>query len=97
MSDANFSLFESDHLRLAARKNFRVRHHAPHALKKVAHVAPGLEPEEIELQQRAQQPSCCGSFAKMSVRRKGDVQEKCQAESFCDELRSRNAWATYIR
>src|SRR4051812_15633259 len=41
MPDANFSLFESDHMHLGARKNFHVRHDASHALQKVAHVAPG--------------------------------------------------------
>jgi hypothetical protein len=63
-------------MRLAARKNFRVRHHAPHALKKVAHVAAGLEPEEIELQQRAQEPPLLRQLRKDVIRRKRDVQEK---------------------
>src|SRR2546421_1008374 len=77
MPEANFSLFESDHMRLAARKNFRVRHDSSHALQKVAHVAPGLEPEKIELQQRVQEPSLLRQLGKNVVRRKRDVQEKC--------------------
>ena len=98
MPDANFSLFESDHMRLAARKNFRVRHDASHALQKVAHVAPGLEPEQIELKQRVQEPLLLRKLRKNIVRRKRDVQKKCQSpRDFAETLRSRNAWATYIR
>jgi hypothetical protein len=50
MPDANFSLFESDRVHLATGKNFRVWHDTAHALQKVAHVAPGLEPEQVELE-----------------------------------------------
>src|SRR5262249_14194459 len=80
--NANFSLFESDHMRLAARKNVRVRHDASHALQKVAHVAPGLEPEKIELKQRVQKPLLLRKLRKNIVWRKWDVQEKRQSRKF---------------
>src|SRR5437660_2134239 len=55
MPDANFAFFKADQLELAARNNFCVRHQAPHALEKIANVAPGLEPQKIELKKRAQE------------------------------------------
>src|SRR4029079_9446364 len=48
MPYADFSLLKSDHVRLAAGKDLRVWHDASHALQKVTHVAPGLEPEKIK-------------------------------------------------
>ncbi len=83
MADANFSFFKADQLQVAARKNFRVRHHAPDALKKVAHVAPRLKAEQIELKQRVQEPLLLRKLRKNIIRRKGDVQEKCQCRAFC--------------
>jgi hypothetical protein len=76
MPDANFSLFESDRMHLGTGKNFRAWHDPAHALQKVAHVAPGLEPEKIELQQRAQEPPWLRQLRKNVIRRKRNVQEK---------------------
>ena len=56
MPDVDFSLFESDHMRLATRKNFRVWHDAPDALHEVAYIAPRLKAEQIELKQGVQEP-----------------------------------------
>src|SRR6266516_3044307 len=79
MPDANFAFFKADHLELTARNDLCIRHHAPHALEKIAHVAPGLESEQIELEQRAQKPLLLRQLCKNVVRWKRDVQEKGQS------------------
>ena len=97
MADANFAFFKADQLQVAARNNFCVQQHASDALQKVAHVAPRLKAEQIELKQRVQEPLLLRKLRKNIVRRKGDVQEKCQCRKFSETPCSRNAWATYIR
>src|SRR6201993_2772594 len=76
MPDANFAFFKADQLELPARNNFCVRHQASHALEKIANVAPGLESQQIELEQRAQESLLLWQLCKNVVRRKRDVQEK---------------------
>src|SRR4029077_17272669 len=82
MPDPNFSLFESDHVRLAARKHSRVRQDASRALQKVAHVAPGLEPEKNEMKQGVQKPLLLRKLQKNVVRRKWYVQKERQSRKF---------------
>src|ERR1051325_12220656 len=77
MSNPNFSLFELNHIRLAARKHSCVRHHATHALEKVADVTPCLETDKIKLEQCAQESPLWRQFRKNIVRREWNVQEKC--------------------
>src|SRR5581483_8290879 len=78
MPDLNFALFKTNQLQLVLRNHFRVRHHTPHALKKIAKVAPCLESEQIELEQGAQQPLLLRELLKNVVCRKGDMKKKGQ-------------------
>jgi len=62
----------------------------PHTLHEVAHIASRLEAEQIELEQRAQDGCCCGSFAKMSYGGKGMCKKNVNPKVW-DTPRSRNA------
>ena len=73
MSDANFSFFKTDDVHFAARKNLCVRHDTAHALENIPHIAPGLESEQIELQQSAKKPPLLRQFRKNVIRRERDV------------------------
>src|SRR6266481_8277220 len=78
MPNSDLAFFEPDHLQAVARKNFCVWHHAPHALEEVAQITARLEAEQIELEQRAQEPLLLWKLCKNVVRRKRDMQEKRQ-------------------
>ena len=65
-------------MELTAGEQVPFWHHATYALQEIAQVAPGLETEQIELEQGAQQTLLLRKLGENVVWRKGDVQEKCQ-------------------
>jgi hypothetical protein len=72
-------------LQVAPRNNFCLHHHASDALDEVAHIASGLEADQIELKESAQEPLLLRKLRKNVVRRKGDVQEKRQSRKFLEQ------------
>src|SRR5579884_2759068 len=68
---ANRAILEPDSLQVAPGCDLHVAHHAPHALYEIAKIAPGLETEQIELEQRAQEALLLRELGKNVVGRKG--------------------------
>src|SRR4029450_8886051 len=68
-------------MELTVRKNLRLRHHAPHALQEVAEIASRLEPEQVELEQGAQESLLLREFGEDVLWRKRNVQEKRQGRA----------------
>src|SRR5207247_5788272 len=72
----------ADTLEPRAGKNLCIGHHPSDALQEVAEIAPRLETEKIELEQRTQQSLLLRKLGKDVEWRKWDMQEECQRRMY---------------